>query len=46
MIGERLVTVLAGVVDATTFHLDGDDVGGAVIVLAAGLRIKINAAQV
>lgn len=46
MIGERLVTVLARVVDTTTFHLDGDDVGGAVIVLAASLRVKIDATQV
>ena len=40
------MTVLARVVDTTTFHLDGDDVRGAVIVLAAGLRVKIDAAHV
>ena len=46
MIGESFVTILAGVIDTTTFHLDGDDVRGAVIVLAAGLRVKIDAAHV
>jgi hypothetical protein len=46
MIGESFVTILAGVVDTTTFHFDGDDVREAVIVLAAGLRVKIDAAHV
>lgn len=46
MIGESFVTILASVVDATTFHLDGDDVRGTVIVLAARLRVKIDAAHV
>ena len=37
MIGERLVTIFAGIVKSATFHLDGDDVSRAAIVLAAGL---------
>jgi len=37
MIGKRLVAILAGIVQAATFHLDGDDVGRSVIVLTAGL---------
>jgi hypothetical protein len=43
MIGERLMTILAGIVDATTLHFDRDNVGGSVIVLTTGLRIKIDA---
>jgi hypothetical protein len=43
MIGERVMTILACVVDATALHLDGDDVSGSVIVLATSLRIKIDA---
>lgn len=43
MIGERLVAVLASVVQAATFHLDGDNVRRPVIVRATGLRIEIYA---
>jgi hypothetical protein len=43
MVGERGVAVGAGIVKAATFHLDGDDVSRAVIVLATGLRIEIYA---
>jgi hypothetical protein len=41
--GDRVVAVLAGVVTAAALHLDRDDVGWTVIVLAARLRIQINA---
>ena len=37
MIGERLVAILAGIIKAATFHLDGDNVSRPVIVLATGL---------
>jgi hypothetical protein len=43
MIGERVMTIFASIVDATALHLDRDDVGGPVIVLATGLRIEIDA---
>jgi hypothetical protein len=43
MIRERDVAVFASVVDAAAFHLDGDDVGGGVVVEAAGLRIEVEA---
>ena len=45
MIGERVMTILAGIVNATALHLDRDDVSGSVIVLATGLRIEIDAAN-
>ena len=37
MISKRQVAVLACIVKATTFHLDGDDVSRPVIMRAAGL---------
>ena len=37
MIGEFLVAILAGIVQAATFRLDGDDVSRPVIVLTTGL---------
>jgi hypothetical protein len=37
MIGERLVAILAGIVEAATFHLDGDGVSRPAIMLATGL---------
>jgi hypothetical protein len=37
MIGERFVAILAGIVKAATFHLDGDDVRRSVKMLATGL---------
>ena len=43
MIGEHLVAILAGIVKAATFHLDGDDVGSGVVMEAAGLRIEVEA---
>jgi len=43
MIGERVMTILASIVDAAAPHLDRDDVSGSVIVLATGLPIKIDA---
>ena len=43
MIRERDVAVFASVVDAAAFHLDGDDVGGGVVMEAAGLRIEVEA---
>ena len=36
MIGEHLVAILAGIVKAATFHLDGDDVSRPAIMLATG----------
>ncbi len=39
------MTVLAGIVDATALHSDGDDVSGSVVVLATGLRIEIDPAN-
>jgi len=44
--GERFVAIFASVVHAAALHLDRDDVGGAVIVLAAGLRIEIDSAHI
>ena len=44
--GKRFVAVFAGVIFAATLHLDGDDVGGAVIMVAARLRIEIDAAHI
>ena len=41
MAGERLVAILAGIVSAATFQLNGDNVVRSVIVLATGLRIEI-----
>lgn len=46
MAGERRVAILAGIVEAATFHLDGDDVGRPAIVLATGLYIEIYAMHV
>lgn len=46
MIGKREVAILAGVEKAAAFHLDGDDVGRAVVVEATGLRVKMEAEDV
>jgi hypothetical protein len=43
MIGQRGMAVGAGIEEAATFHLDGDDVGWSVIVPATGLCIEIYA---
>ena len=43
MIREGDVAVFASVVDAAAFHPDGDDVGGGVVMEAAGLRIEVEA---
>src|SRR5208283_6139479 len=40
---ERLVAILAGIVLAATFHLDGNDVSRPVIMLTTGLRVEIYA---
>jgi hypothetical protein len=37
------VAIFAGIVDAAAFHFDGDDVGGAMVVEAAGLGIEVEA---
>jgi hypothetical protein len=42
--GEGVVAIFAGVIDAAALHLNGDDVGRFMVVNAAGLRIKIQAA--
>jgi hypothetical protein len=39
--GEGFVAVFAGVILSAAFHLDGDDVGGAVPVAAARLGVEI-----
>ncbi len=41
MAGEGNVAILTGVVEAAAIHLDGDDVGGAVVVEATALRIEV-----
>jgi hypothetical protein len=41
MVGKGVVAIFAGVVGGAAFHFDGDDVGGAVIVEAAGLGIEV-----
>jgi hypothetical protein len=43
MAGKGKVAILASVVVATTLHLNGDDVGGLVVVKTAGLRIEVEA---
>ena len=40
------MTILAGVVDAATFHLDGNDVEGRLIVSATSLRVEIDSAHI
>lgn len=45
MISQLLMTILAGIVGATTFHFDGDDVEGSSIVGAARLGIDIDSAN-
>ncbi len=45
MIGQRDVAIFAGVVSGTAFHLDGNDVSGAVIMPAACLGTETNAAH-
>jgi hypothetical protein len=42
MTGEGLVAFLAGVVNATAFHFDGDDVSGCFVMGAARLAIKVD----
>ena len=43
MAGESNVAILAGVVEAAALHLNGDNVGGPVVVEAAGLGIEVQA---
>ena len=43
--GECLVAILARIVNAAALHLDRDDIRWAVIVLAACLRIEIDATR-
>ena len=43
VIGQRRMAVFAGVIQAAAAHLDGDDVGGSVVVTASRLEIKIGA---
>jgi hypothetical protein len=45
VVGQGVVAVFAGVVGGAAFHFDGDDVGGAVVVETAGLRIEVEAAD-
>jgi len=45
MAGEGDVAILAGVIESAALHLDGDDVGGAVVVEAAGLGIEVQSAD-
>jgi len=46
MIGQCVVALLAGIVDAAALHLDGDDVELGPIVSAARLRVQIDSANV
>jgi hypothetical protein len=43
--GERLVAVFACVVETTTFHFDGDDIGGCVVMDTPGLRVYVEPAN-
>jgi hypothetical protein len=43
MIGERVVAIFAGIVNAAALHLDRNDVRRAVVVFATGLRIEMDA---
>jgi hypothetical protein len=36
------VTILAGIVDVATFHLDGNDVEGRIVVSATSLGVEID----
>ena len=45
MIGQLSVAVFAGVIQPAALHLDGDNIGGAVKVLAPSLCIDIDAAD-
>jgi len=45
VIGQGVVAIFAGVVDPAAFHFDGDDVGGAMVVEAAGFGIEVEAAD-
>lgn len=42
---EGVVAVFAGVVGGAAIHFDGDDVGGTVVVKAAGLGVEVEAAD-
>jgi hypothetical protein len=43
--GQRVVAVFAGVIGGATFHLDGDDIEGGVVVKAAGLGVEAEASD-
>jgi hypothetical protein len=43
VVGQGVVAIFASVVDAAAFRFDGDDVGGAMVVEAAGLGIEVEA---
>lgn len=45
MIGQGGVAIFAGIVDAATFHFDGDDVERGVVVEAASLGVEAEAAD-
>lgn len=45
MIGQSLVAVLACVIGAAAFHLDGEYIESGMIVSATGLRIDIDSAN-
>ena len=46
MIGKSLVAIFARIVDTTTLRLNRDDVRRTVIMLAACLRIQIDATHI
>ena len=46
MVGECCVAILTRIVDATTLHLDRNNVGWPVIVFATGVRVSIDAAHI
>jgi hypothetical protein len=46
MSSQRLMTILASIVNAAALHLDRDDVRRPVIMLAARLRIQLDSAHI
>jgi hypothetical protein len=45
VVGQGVVAIFAGIVDSAAFHFDGDDVGGAMVVEAAGFWIEVEASD-
>jgi len=45
VIGQGFMALFASIINSTTLHFDGDDVRGAVVMLATGVGIEINTAN-